>query len=153
MSTGTVKSRVRIILDTNIIISAIGFGGKPRNILKLILDKKIWAFTSSILLAELEDVINKKFPELSENFERTNKQIRKKFKIVRPKKSLHIVNDEDDNRVLEAAVEGECNYIITGDKELLNLGSFKEIKILTADQFLRTLDIISYSNPRLVKNS
>lgn len=140
MSTGTAKSRFRVILDTNIIISGVGFGGKPRNILKLVLDKKIRAYTSSVLLAELEDVINKKFPELSHNFERINKQIRKRFKIVKPKKSLHIVKDEDDNRVLEAAVEGKCNYIVTGDKELLDLGSFKEIKILTADQFLNTLD-------------
>lgn len=143
MTTGTVKSRLRVILDTNIIISALGFGGKPRNILQLALDKKIRVYTSSILLAELEDVINKKFPELSHNFERTNKQIRKKFKIVKPKESLHIVKDEDDNKVLEAAVEGKCNFIVTGDKELLDLASFKDIKIFTADQFLSTLDTTS----------
>ena len=140
MSTGTVKSRIRVILDTNIIVSAIGFRGKPRSILQKVLDKQIRSYSSSVLLAELEDVINKKFPDLTDNFERFNRQVRKKIKIVKPSKSLHIVKDEDDNRVLEAAVEAKCDYIVTGDKVLLGLGNFKEIKIVTADQFLRLVE-------------
>lgn len=136
MNTDMDENPVKVLLDTNIIISALGFGGKPREILQLVLDKQIKAITSSILLAELEDVITKKFPLLSTNFERINKQIRKKFKIVKPKVSLHIIKDEDDNRVLEAAVEGMCDYIITGDNELLELSLFKNIKIVSANQFL-----------------
>jgi len=127
---------VKVILDTNILISALGFGGKPRKILQLILDNQIRAITSSLLLAEFEDVINKKFPQLSLYFERINRQIRRKFKIVRPKKSLDILKDDDDNRGLEAALEGKCQYVITGDKELLDLAVYKDIKIITAEQFL-----------------
>jgi putative PIN family toxin of toxin-antitoxin system len=136
MNTDMDGNPVKVTLDTNIVISALGFGGQPREILQLVLDNKIKAITSSILLAEFEDVITKKFPALSSNFERINKLIRKKFKIVKPKRSIHIVADEDDNRVLEAAVEGRCSHIVTGDKELLDLGVYKEIKIVTADQFL-----------------
>lgn len=135
MSTDMDENPVKVILDTNILISALGFGGKPRAILQLVLDNQIKAITSSTLLAEFEDVVTKKFPILSYNFELINKQIKKKFKIVKPKESLQIVKDDDDNRVLEAAVEGKCNYIITGDKELLDLTSYKDIKIITADQF------------------
>src|SRR3989338_3778581 len=127
---------VKVILDTNILISALGFGGKPRKILQLILDNQIRAITSSLLLAEFEDVINKKFPQLSLYFERINRQIRRKFKIVRPKKSLDILKDDDDNSGLEAALEGKCQYVITGDKELLDLAVYKDIKIITAEQFL-----------------
>ena len=82
MNTGTVVSLPKVILDTNIIISALGFGGKPREILSLILDNQIQGVISSVLLAELEDVVNKKFPLLSSDLEKTKKQIRKKFKIV-----------------------------------------------------------------------
>ena len=141
MNTDMDENPVKVILDTNIIISALGFGGKPREILQLVLDNQIKVITSSILLAELEDVITKKFPALSPNFERINKQIRKEFKIVKPQVSLYIVKDEDDNRVLEAAVEGKCQYIITGDKELLNLAIYKGTTIITADQFLNLLKI------------
>ena len=140
MNTGTVINKVKVVLDTNIIISAVGFGGKPRKILQLVLDKRIQAISSPILLAALEDIIVKKFPKLANEFERINKRIRKNFKIVKPKKSLYIIKDEPDNRVLEAAQEGKCQYIITGDKELLSLSSFEYIRIITADEFLNILD-------------
>ena len=131
--------KVKVTLDTNIIISAIGFGGLPRNILELILVDKIKAVTSNILLAELEDVITKKFPNLAFEFELLNKKIRKNFQIVKPKEHLKVVRDEDDNKVLEAAIEGKCQYIVTGDKDLLELDSFRGIKILTPEQFLKIL--------------
>ncbi|MDP2632188.1 MAG: putative toxin-antitoxin system toxin component, PIN family [Candidatus Curtissbacteria bacterium] len=139
MSIGTAANPAKVVLDTNIIISAVGFGGKPRKILQQILDKKIRATTSPVLLAELEDVVTKKFPELKNHFGRINKQIRKKFKVVSPQASVKIVKDEADNRVLEAAIEGECSFIVTGDKQLLDLGSFKGVKIVTAGQFLKVL--------------
>ncbi len=127
---------IKVILDTNILISGIGFGGKPREILNLILDDKIEAITSQILLAELEDVIGKKFPKLAYSFTLIERQIKEKFKIVKPRKSLSISRDKDDNRVLEAALEGKCDYIITGDRDLLDLKNFKNIKIVTPDIFL-----------------
>lgn len=140
MNTGTAAGKPSVVLDTNIIISAIGFGGKPRKIFNLVLERHISAVISSILLVELEDIIFKKFPLLAGDFERINRQIKKKFKIVRPKTSLHVLEDEPDNRVLEAALEGKSQYIITGDKELLNLKSFKTINIITADEFLTALE-------------
>lgn len=136
MNIDTVANPVKVTLDTNIIISGIGFGGKPRSVLQLILDNKIQVYTSSILLAELEDVTSKRFPKLANNFELIGKKIRKKFITVQPKTTLKVVKDDDDNRVLEATVEGKCDYIITGDKELLKLKSFRNIKILTPNEFL-----------------
>lgn len=135
MSTGTV-ARPKVVLDTNIIISGLGFGGKPRTILQLIVDRKIRAITSSILLAELTDVVTKKFPKLTESLEKTNKQIKERFKIVRPEEEIHVIQDEDDNRILEAAIKGRCAYIITGDRDLLDLKAYRNIKILTPSEFL-----------------
>ena len=135
----TAENPVNVVIDTNIIISGVGFGGKPRKILHLILEDKIKAVTSPILLAELEDVIVKKFPKLNNSFESIKKQIKSQFKIVKPRKSLFIVKDDDDNRVLEAANEGNCKYVITGDNDLLELKSYKNIKILTADEFLEDI--------------
>ncbi|MBI2040465.1 putative toxin-antitoxin system toxin component, PIN family [Candidatus Microgenomates bacterium] len=53
-----------------------------------------------------------------------------------PHETLHILRDEDDNRVLEAAREGNCDFIVTGDQDLLDLGKYKKIKILTSEEFL-----------------
>ena len=139
MSLGMDVKPVRVILDTNILISAIGFGGKPREILRFCLENKVKAITSQILIAELQEVISKKFPELIYKLDQIQRRINKKFKKVQPKNILKILNDEDDNRVLEAAAEGKCSYIITGDKELLDLRVFKNIKIVTVDQFLKSV--------------
>lgn len=132
-----VKKPLKVVLDTNIIISALGFGGKPRNIYNSALNKEVSAFTSSILIAELQDVVSKKFPKFIPVFPRIRKMLRKKFKITQPTKIIKILSDEPDNRVLEAAYEAKCDYIITGDKDLIALRKYKKIKIVTADEFLK----------------
>lgn len=130
---------MKIVLDTNILISAFIFGGKPRQILSLVLEEKIQAFTSPVLIAEFFDVVNKKFDLSDEELFLTKSQIENKFIIVQPEKTINIVRDDDDNRVLEAALEGKCSYIITGDRDLLDLKIYKNIKIVTPDTFLSNM--------------
>ena len=127
---------MKIVLDTNILISAFIFGGKPRQILSLVLAGKLQAFISPLLIAEFFDVVNKKFDLSAEELTLAKNQIENKLIIVQPKKEIKISRDEDDNRVLETAIEGECNYIVTGDSDLLDLKNFKNIKIVTPDGFL-----------------
>lgn len=140
MSLDIRKSPVRVLLDTNILISALGFDGKPRDVLQLVLEHKIKSVTSPILLAELHEVINKKFSLLSNHLSQIETRIKKIFIIVHPKQTIHIVRDIDDNRVLEAAVQGRCQYIVTGDKDLLDLKEYQNIKIISAEIFLNELD-------------
>lgn len=147
------ENPVRVVLDTNILFSAIAYGGKPEQVFVSVLNETIDAVTSPVLLSELQEVLSKKLSLPEEKIKVILAEIEEIFEIIQPKKTINTLKDEDDNRVLEAAVEGKCSYIVTGDKELLNLGSFKGIRILTADQFLSTLDIVSYSKPRLPRNS
>src|SRR5260221_6206122 len=135
MTSDIKKNPVRVLLDTNILISALGFGGKPRQILKLVLEGKIKAISSPILLAELHEVIRKKFPILALDLPRIEKKMRKIFFIVHPTKSIDVVRDVDDNRVLEAALAGACKNIITGDTDLLDLKTFQGINIVTPNTF------------------
>ena len=127
---------IRIVLDSNVLISSYVFGGKPESVLKLIIADKLQGVTSQSLISEFLDVLRKKFKVSSNEIQRVQNEIQELFEIVYPKETLHVVRDEDDNRVIEAAIEGNCDCIITGDKDLLDLGKFKNIKILTADQFL-----------------
>ncbi len=136
MNSDMVENPVKVVLDTNILISALGFRGKPRKIFHLILQKRILAVTSPILLAEFQEVVNKKFPKLALRLESIEKKLKKNLQVVSPKVSIKASRDPDDNRVLEAAVEGDCDFIITGDQDLLELGKYKKIKILTAEEFL-----------------
>ena len=61
--------------------------------------------------------------------------------IVFPQEKLNVVKeDSDDNRILECAVEGKVNYIISQDNHLLKLREFQEIKILTPEEFLKIIE-------------
>ena len=131
-----VRAPVKVVLDTNILVSSLIFGQKPQQIENLILEKNVIGITSSILLAELADVLTKKFHFNEFRLKQTEKKIEKNFIFVQPTSIIKILKDDSDNRVLEAAVEGKCQYIITGDKELLNLGKFKGIKIVKVAEFL-----------------
>lgn len=137
------KNLVRVVLDTNILISAIGFGGIPNEVFKLAINKKIQAVSSPSLIAEFQDVINNKFPLLVPNLPLIIKNITQQFNIVQPKIRIEILQDKDDNRVLEASIAGGCRYIVTGDRELLELAKYKQIHILTAQQFMEELKQIN----------
>src|SRR3989344_1293202 len=126
MNSGMVKKPPKVVLDTNLLISALVFGGKPQQVYNLVLEKQIIGITSPILLAELTEVLTKKFNFELIRIEQLEKIIKKHFKMVNPKQTIKILQDIDDNRVLEAAIEGKCSYIVTGDSDLLTLKTFQK---------------------------
>lgn len=130
----------RVVLDSNILISAYVFGGKPEIILQQVIDEKIEGITSQILVSEFLDVLRKKFGVAKTQILEIKEEIEDAFETVFPTETLKITRDDDDNRVLEAAIEGDCKYIVTGDKELLRLKSYQGVKIVTADQFFKYLN-------------
>ncbi len=130
------KNPLKIVLDTNVLISSIIFGGKPRQIIKLVQENKIIAITTPILLAELLEILVKKFQFIPIKIELVQELIKENFTLVYPSEVIHVIHDEDDNRVLEAAIKGNCNYIVTGDKDLLAIKIFRDISILKPDDFL-----------------
>jgi len=131
--------KFRVLLDTNVLISAIVYGGKPKEIISFVIGRKIAAITSPVLLGELQDVLVKKFGFSTAKSELLRQKIRKSFIIIHPTRKLSVLKDDPDNRVLEAAIAGGCQYLITGDKELLTLKRYKSIKIVTPAQYLGTL--------------
>ncbi|MEK7573078.1 MAG: putative toxin-antitoxin system toxin component, PIN family [Patescibacteria group bacterium] len=126
----------RVVLDSNILISSYVFGGKPQIIFQLVVEEEIKAITSQILTSEFLDVLRKKFGVRKSQLLEIKEEVDDLFEIVFPTQTLKVVKDNDDNRVLEAAIEGRCEYIVTGDKELLELGEYKGINILTPTEFL-----------------
>ncbi|MBI3577540.1 putative toxin-antitoxin system toxin component, PIN family [Candidatus Gottesmanbacteria bacterium] len=134
-----------VILDTNVIISALVFDGKPGQALRLLRYKEYSAVISPPLLAELIDVLRKKFYYPPEKLHLTEKKITTLCSTVYPKEHIDLLDDIADNRLLEAAIEGKCHYIVTGDKELLRLNHFRNIQIVTTHQFLQ---IIENETPR-----
>ena len=132
---------IRLVLDTNTLISAIGWrDSKQRRILEACLFKKYLLIESDGLLKEFMTVISRpKFSFVSEEQKREFvTRLISHCEIVEPRKKLNIIKqDPADNKVLECSLEGKAHYIITGDRHLLNLKQFGKTAILTASEFLQ----------------
>ena len=130
---------MRAVADTNIYISALMFGGLPGSFLDLAFLGSFTLITSPALLDELDEKLRLKFavPQLDATLIRT--RLERTAEVVQPGQILRVVpQDPDDDRVIECAVAGNADCIVSGDRHLLRLGSYASIDILTVRQFLET---------------
>ena len=130
---------MRVVVDTNVLISAIFWTGKPKQILNKVRREEITFLTSEFILEELRDVLtreDKPFKLSDQEAERVVAGMRNLAVLVKIDSHMSVCRDENDNRVLECAIDGNADCIITGDSHLLQLGSFQKISIITVSDFL-----------------
>ena len=134
---------IRIVADTNIYISALMFGGPPGVFLDLALKRAFQLVTSAALLDELDEKLRGKFAVALEDAQIIRGRLESAASLVVPGFVLSVIADDpDDNRVLECAVAGKADVIVSGDRHLLQLGSFEDISIMTVRQFLVSAGIV-----------
>ncbi len=133
--------RTRVVLDTNILISAIVFGGLPRKILEMAIASNVNCFLSFAILDELRDVLQRsKFGFSPQQAVTVIDELQDICEILNPPRRIRTIKaDPDDNRILECAVEAQAMCIISGDNHLLELGKYREIHIYSPADFLATL--------------
>ncbi len=127
----------RAVLDTNVIASGLGWSGPSSEILDAALEGRLVLLTTPALLAELRRVLA--YPKLARVISepvRLSELVEAVSVLVVPERTVTAVGDESDNRVLEAAVAGVADYIVSGDKHLLGLSAFEGIPILRPAAFL-----------------
>ena len=129
---------MNIVCDTNILVSGLLFGGNPRNIIRAASRGLVTNYISAPILRELEDVLSRpKFGLRSEEVHEIMALVRDTFDFIEPHLVIEAVtSDPDDDRILEAAVASNAQYIVSGDKHLLKLGQWEEIPIVTAEVFI-----------------
>lgn len=133
---------IRVVLDTNVYISALMFGGLPGFLFDLALSQSFLPVISPALLDELDEKLQSKFEVSAEDAAIVRTKLQSVAEIVRPDLILHVIKeDPDDNRVLECAVKGKADYVVTGDRHLLKLGAHEGIPIVTVRQFLEEAEI------------
>jgi uncharacterized protein len=134
-----VGKRTKVTLDTNILVSALGWRGNPHRILQKVVNGEIELFVSHEQFEELTKVLNyPKFDFTEEQKERFKALISAIATFVEPKTRLDIVKeDPSDNRILECAQVADVDFIVSGDEHLLHLGNLGRIRIVKASEFLR----------------
>jgi uncharacterized protein len=129
---------LRVTADTNILISGIIFPkGKPFQLLELARDGKINMTVSEPILDEMGDVLARKFGWPPHEITEARRRIQRMARTVTPAVELDAVKEDPaDNRILECAVTAGSDYIVTGDNDLLRLGRYDAIRILSVADFL-----------------
>jgi len=135
---------VRVVADTNILVSALLFGGPPEQVFLAGLRGEIQLLISLSLLKELEKVLKEKFKLNFHLVREIIEEVREVAEIVEVSSHIKAVSyPDEDNRVLECAVDGKADFIVTGDtKHILPLKEYGGIKILSPSEFLKHLPIV-----------
>lgn len=122
-----------LVLDTNVLISAVLFGGTPEAIVNLCRSGKTQLVTSDAILVELSGVLRRKFGMEGRQVVAIVEELRSFAMVVVPATTLNVIEvDPDDNRVLECAAEARADFIVSGDtRHLLPLGEYDGISIVS----------------------
>jgi putative PIN family toxin of toxin-antitoxin system len=127
----------RVVADTNVLVSALEFGGKPKQLLDLATDGQVDLAISEAIIAETLRVLRDKFHRTPEWLLESERQVRVIARLVEPTESLRVIEaDPTDDRILECAVAAGAEVIVSGDTHLLSLGSFRAISIQRVGEFL-----------------
>lgn len=134
---------MRVVLDTNVLVSALIKSGKPRELMFKLARKKIQVVTSRNILEEFLKITDD--PRIRRYVDEDDTiaflravgsiasmiRVRSRFKVIE--------EDPNDDMVLRTAHDGRADYIVSGDKHLLSLKEFRGIKTVTVSQMLEIL--------------
>ncbi len=132
---------IRVTVDTNILVSASISEGNPYKILRLAKEGKITLVISLDILKEFKDVISRpRFGFFETQINNVLKQIISISEIVISTTKINFVKaDPADDKILEAAVAGKSEFLVSGDRHLLDIKKYKGIKIVKPTEFLNLL--------------
>jgi putative PIN family toxin of toxin-antitoxin system len=130
---------MKIVIDSNVWISALVFGGKPRHIFERAIADGWAIMASEEIFTEIRRVLNVKFTDFLDDFESFQAILQPyTTKVKLGSVKVSVCRDEADNRVIETALIGDATHIITGDRDLLDLVKYEKITILTPSEFLES---------------
>ncbi len=133
--------KVKIVIDTNIYISALGWNGNEKKLVTQCLDGKYEYYISQQIYNELRKVMDyPKFVFTDSQKEAFISVLLDTVEFIEVNESIQIVDDDpDDNKFLDCAIAANADFIITGDPHLKDLKCYQKIKILNVHDFLEMM--------------
>jgi putative PIN family toxin of toxin-antitoxin system len=132
---------VRVVADTNTVVSAFLWGGAPAEVLTAAREQRLTLFTSAALIAELEDVLTRekfaaRIAQVGSTVAEMIAGYRALAQLVRTTAMAPVSRDPDDDQVLACALAADAGLIVTRDQDLRTLDPFRTIRILAAREAL-----------------
>ena len=127
---------MRIVVDTNVLISGIFFGGFPRRILISIIHKELTACATTEIINEYEEIVEEMIGRKQGHLNRTIlAPLIQIMEIIEPVSHIEVCRDRDDDKFLECEKDSHALYVVSGDKDLLVIEKYENIQIITAKDF------------------
>ncbi len=128
---------MKVVFDTNILVSALVFpGGRGEAALRRIIEEQDQLVVSKPILDELLGILARKFSRDAEELAHVAVFLSDLALFVKPRRRLRVVKDEPDNRILECALAGRAEAIVTGDRALLALREYDRVRIISLRDYL-----------------
>ncbi len=132
---------MKVVFDTNIYISAFVFPeGNAEQAWIRAIHNDFELYTSIAILAELAKKLQVKFDWEKQKIAQLITHINRIARVLKTTQRINILADTPDNRILECATEGKAELIVTGDKHLLKIGHYEDIKIIKLSDFLMMIE-------------
>ena len=127
---------MRLVLDTNIVVSALLWKGAPRDLLRAATEARVELFTSDPLLEELAEVLSrskfkKKIAELDVSSDQVLGTYARRAELVVPMPLPRIAPDRDDDVVIGTALAAQANFAVDGDRTLLAVREYEGVRIVS----------------------
>lgn len=129
---------MRVVLDTNVIASALFFGGRPAEVLSMAADGRIQA---SRQRSHRGEEYQATFDALLERYHGRGRgltlaSVLSFLELVPVQAQVSVCRDPDDDKFIGCAMDGRCLYVVSGDKDLLTVGRHQGVRIVTVAEFL-----------------
>ena len=127
---------MRIVIDTNVVISGTFFGGYLRKVIESVGKNGLYACATLEIVNEYEEIVDEM---IRRKQGRLRRDILKPFidslKMIDPFTKVEVSRDPDDDKFISCAVDAKALYVVSGDKDLLEVGRYRFVEILTAAEF------------------
>lgn len=135
---------MRVVLDTNVVVSGLNFPGNERLVLELALRGRFELYLSIFILEEIAAVLGRKFGWDEDRVTEARRTLERAAIVIDPQRLPDVIDaNEADNRILECAMEASADYLVTGDrKHLLPLEEHRGVTICNAPRFLSALELV-----------
>ena len=132
---------MRVVLDTNVIISGLNFPGNERMVLDLARRSRFELYLSRLILGEVAEVLERRFNWPEDRSPMALEALQQTATVIEPRRHLAVIKpDHADNHIPACAVQASIDYLVTGDqRHLLPLEEYRGTRIVNASQFLTAL--------------
>ena len=128
---------MRIVVDTNVVISGTFFRGNPRRVLEAIIKSEVDAYATLEIIDEYQSIVNRIIYRGEGSFDSSGFiRFIADLNLIETSTEVSVCRDTDDNKFISCAIDADAHFIVSGDKDLLDLKQYEGIRMITAADFV-----------------